>query len=426
MLQIIFYSYLMLSSTCLFAANEEPRAEIALSIGRTYLWKIGAGSPVSISNGAVIRAVDQGPLLKVTALKIGTSVIRTKEQVLEVAVVPESSYRIYEALKTVMEPMRGLKLSLDTGKLSVSGKLLRFEDWQKIESVARSFPADSFTFTASIDDDVRPVAEAALKIAVADAGMTALDFHFNPSVSVQVPATPSDLKDRANMILRGYGIPVRESSSSIQLAPLVRVRIVVAEVKKSMMAKVGVDWPGHIGGQILPTAEWDSFSLSLNAAEATGAGKILASPVLLCRSGKEAEFLAGGEFPIKVASLHTHELIWKKYGIVLKIKPLADLAGRMSIAIESEVSMIDAAHTVDGIPGLLTNRIETHFDLTSARTIALSGLIKKEWSESRQGLIGLSSIPILGPLFSSRDYRDDLSELVVFVTPEVVDIEKGT
>ncbi|MES2857355.1 MAG: pilus assembly protein, partial [Bdellovibrionota bacterium] len=256
-----------------------------------------------------------------------------------------------------------------------------------------------------------------------DSGLTEIDLRFNPQITAHVPSAPTDLKERAASALRGFGIPVRESSGSIHLAPLVRVRIVVAEIKKSMMSKVGIDWPGHIGGQILPTAQWEPFSMNLNAMEQSGAGKILASPTLLCRSGKEAEFLAGGEFPIKVASLKTHELQWKKYGVVLKIKPLADVAGRMSIAIETEVSMIDTSQTVEGIPGLLTNRIETHFDLTSSRTIALSGLIKKEWGEARQGLPGLGGLPIIGALFSSRDYRDNLSELVIFVTPEVVTSE---
>jgi pilus assembly protein CpaC len=142
---------------------------------------------------------------------------------------------------------------------------------------------------------------------------------------------------------------------------------------------------------------------------------------LLCRSGKEAEFMAGGEFPVKVSSFRSSEVVWKSYGIRLHVKPLADVSGRMSIAIETEVSELDESHkTDDQIPGLFTNKMQTHFDLTRSRTIALSGLIKSGQSRHSSGLPGLSSLPILGPLFSSQEFKDEQSELVIFVTPEVM------
>jgi len=85
-------------------------------------------------------------------------------------------------------------------------------------------------------------------------------------------------------------------------------------------------------------------------------------------------------------SRKTHEVVWKPYGILLKIKPLADFSGRMSIALTTEISKADFDQKVDGFPGMKTNRIETHFDLLQSRTIALSGLIKHEQIEGSEGL----------------------------------------
>ena len=155
-----------------------------------------------------------------------------------------------------------------------------------------------------------------------------------------------------------------------------------------------------------------------------GAGKVLASPNLLCRSGKEAEFFAGGEFPIKVKSFGSQDVIWKRYGVILKVKPRADAQGQMSIAIQTEVSTLDQSVAVDGVPGILANRIESHFDLRRPRTIALSGLFKHETGNSTSGLPGLARIPILGKLFGSEDWMDHKTELVIFVTPEVLPPEK--
>ncbi|MES2857354.1 MAG: hypothetical protein V4692_15900, partial [Bdellovibrionota bacterium] len=142
-------------------ASDAP-VEVALSIGRTFVWPVSPGVPVSVSNGAVVRAVDQKNFLKLTALKIGTSVIRSGSRSLEISVVPEASFRIYEVLKNTIQPMRGLRLSLDSGKLQVTGRLLRWSDWRAIAESSRGFPADVFTFSAVPDDDVK--AEAMVEL----------------------------------------------------------------------------------------------------------------------------------------------------------------------------------------------------------------------------------------------------------------------
>jgi pilus assembly protein CpaC len=256
-----------------------------------------------------------------------------------------------------------------------------------------------------------------------NAGLPDLALQLSPRATVSIPSDSKDLEDRVARVLGPFGFQIEKSTSTVGLEPLVRVQIILAEVRKKAMSRIGIEWPGSIGGQLLPSPLLPASGellIGLNALEENGLGKILASPTLLCRSGKAAEFLAGGEFPIRITGHKANDLTWKKHGVLLKIAPVADYSGRMSIAITTEVSIIDSAHVVEGVPGLLTNRIETHFDLSRSRTIALSGLIKKEWGEARAGLPGLVNIPILGALFGSQDYREDRTELVVFVTPEVL------
>jgi len=209
---------------------------------------------------------------------------------------------------------------------------------------------------------------------------------------------------------------------------LVKVQITVAEVKKDAFLSYGVQWPSNYTAQVIPgatAAENSGLSIALQALESKGLGRVLARPNLLCRSGKEAEFVAGGEFPIKIMNFKIQDIVWKRYGILLKIKPMADFSGRMSISLETEISNLDG-HSVDGIPGLLTNRVQSHFDLSESKTIALSGLIKSESTESQVGLPGLARIPILGSLFSSKDFRENRTELVIFVKPEIVQEDLGT
>ncbi len=394
----------------------------AVSIGRSISWPVGAAERVTVSNGAVVRVVDQGATVKITGVKLGQAVIKSRTRTLEVSVLPEVSYRSYERLLSAIAERRGLKIDVHSGALEVRGRLLRWSDWAGIADAMKTAPNSAFRFAAAVESDVVEHVTEKLRALVSEAALPEPDFRFEPFATAFVPAEPKELKERMTSVLAPFGIRVEASQALVELAPMVRVKIIVAEFKRNHASLIGLSWPAAVNGQLLPKPEFPadgSLPFSLSALESRGLGKVLASPTLLCRSGKEAEFLAGGEFPIKVAGFKNHEVVWKKYGVLLRIKPQADLAGRMSIALTTEVSMIDASQSVDGLPGLLTNRIETHFDLSSTRTIALSGLIKKEWGESISGLPGLGRLPILGPLFSSRDFKDQESELVIFVTPEL-------
>jgi pilus assembly protein CpaC len=183
---------------------------------------------------------------------------------------------------------------------------------------------------------------------------------------------------------------------------------------------LGLAWPSSVTAQVFPTlgVSADPLEAQLNALETRGHGRVLASPNLICQSGQEAEFLAGGEFPIKFVNYKQKEVIWKKYGILLKVKPKADSSGRMNLKIETEVSSI--TEIVDGIPSLATNRVSTTFDLKETKTIVLSGLLKDQNTTSQSGLPWLQRIPILGSLFSSEDYIQKRTELLIFVRPEIL------
>jgi pilus assembly protein CpaC len=414
------------------SAPEIVSDDLALSIGRSALWPVSSRGTISVSNGSILRVSDQGQTLKVTALKLGAAVVRSGFRTLEVNVIPESSYRLYASLHGAIQGRRGLSISAADGSLKVVGRLLRADDWFAVADAVSGVDAGKFTFAATLEPTVESAARKEIAARLMTAGLAHVDLRFSPDVTATVGTEPKDAHSRAEKILAPFGIRVESNSSVLALEPLVRVKILVAEIKQSFRRQFGVQWPEVLSATLLPERLFPSGSVAIGirAIEDNGWGRVLASPNLLCRSGKEAEFMAGGEIPIKLSSLRSSNVVWKNYGVMLRVKPLADLSGRMSIAIETEVSALDDSQKVDGVPGLLTNRMQTHFDLTRSRTIALSGLIKSDLSNHSSGLPGLGSIPILGSLFSSKDFRDDRSELIIFVTPEVMkpdddDLEKN-
>jgi len=148
----------------------------------------------------------------------------------------------------------------------------------------------------------------------------------------------------------------------------------------------------------------------------------LAEPELSARSGGEAKFLAGGQIPLPATSaLGAGSVEFKDYGIRLTIKPNADNDGNISASISTEVSSIDPSVSVQGIPGFLTRQSESEINVKNGQTIVMSGLVNTDMSNDATKVPGISSIPVLGRLFRSDNFKSGRTDLVVLVTPTIVD-----
>jgi pilus assembly protein CpaC len=159
----------------------------------------------------------------------------------------------------------------------------------------------------------------------------------------------------------------------------------------------------------------------LNFLEQNGKASILAEPQLSTRSGFKASFLAGGEFPYSVATINGVTVYFKPYGIKLDIEPRIGRNGVIRAIVDSEVSSIDASITTTGGPALLTRKTRTEFNVRNGETIVLSGLLQRNTSTDIDKVPLLGNIPILGALFRSKRFQNKETELVVFVTPTIVD-----
>lgn len=166
----------------------------------------------------------------------------------------------------------------------------------------------------------------------------------------------------------------------------------------------------------------------LRALQAKGHFKSLAEPNLLALDGTEASFLAGGEFPFPVlqggAASNAVTILFKEFGVRLKFTPRITNAGNIHLKVAPEVSSLDFANglQVSGfqIPTLLTRRSETEVELRDGQTFAIAGLIDNTMTENADKIPILGDIPILGAFFRSQDRRHNRTELLVLVTPRLV------
>ena len=169
------------------------------------------------------------------------------------------------------------------------------------------------------------------------------------------------------------------------------------------------------------------LGLMVKALQSRGLFQSLAEPNLVAESGKEASFLAGGEFPIPIWQGGTNggiTVTFKEFGIRLNFTPTVVEGQRVHLKVRPEVSTLDFNNAVvlQGfrIPALSTRRTETELELRSGQTFAIAGLLNNTLNSSLQKIPGIGDIPILGQLFRSKAAQKDRTELVVMITPEIL------
>ncbi len=167
----------------------------------------------------------------------------------------------------------------------------------------------------------------------------------------------------------------------------------------------------------------------LRVLKNNGEFRSLAQPNLVTREGQEATFLAGGEFPFPTiqggSNNNAVTVVWKEYGIRLNFTPVITNSGNIRLKVAPEVSSLDFANglTFQGfnIPSILARRVETDVELMPGQTLAIGGLMDNTMLSEVDKIPILGDIPILGFFFKSKGARENRTELLVLVTPYVLD-----
>lgn len=158
--------------------------------------------------------------------------------------------------------------------------------------------------------------------------------------------------------------------------------------------------------------------------------QILAEPTITTLSGEKANFLAGGEFPFPVVQgssggLTSITIQFRSYGVKVDFTPVVNADGTIELKVAPEVSALDYTNavTISGytIPALSTRKVDTQVTLHSGQSFAISGLLDKRTTDLYANTPGISNVPILGLLFRSKGVTHSNTELVIVVTPEVVE-----
>ncbi len=237
----------------------------------------------------------------------------------------------------------------------------------------------------------------------------------------------------------------------------VNIRVKFAEVSRDINKRIGLNWEAFgnvtsdyaigfavggdivrdiLGGFIVPNDEVDRVASTYNNGSVQidtildllddeGLITILAEPNLTAMSGKQAEFLAGGEFPIPVSSNDgVTTILYRQFGVSLAFTPTIVGENRINLQVRPEVSQLTSAGAVQAngfnIPALQVRRAQTTVEIGSGQSFALAGLLQNHVNQNLSDIPGIKDIPVLGALFRSDAYRRQETELMIVVTPYIV------
>ena len=263
---------------------------------------------------------------------------------------------------------------------------------------------------------------------------------------IMLSGTASDAVtvDRAVSIAKQFGADVINSVRIMQ-PQQVMLEVRFVEASRTAARNLGVDWNvasknfaaalgaagfasgnvpfGVLLGRIMGSGV--QVDMMIKALEEKHLVRRLAEPNLIALSGDTASFLAGGEFPIPVASnLNTITVEWKRFGVGLAFTPTVLENGIINLKIEPEVSQLDPNNIIQlnglKIPSLTVRRANTTIELRDGQSFAIAGLLQTVTTSDANQFPWIAEVPVLGALFRSASYQKQETDLAIIVTPHLV------
>jgi pilus assembly protein CpaC len=236
------------------------------------------------------------------------------------------------------------------------------------------------------------------------------------------------------------------NDTTISGSQQVNIRVRFAEVSRTELMSFGVDWDvfvtsGNFSFGLLKTGGLSNGSgnlgigvksnsvdvnVLLEALQRNGIVKILAEPNLTAVTGQTASFLAGGEVPIPVPQgRDTVTVEYKPFGVSLGFTPTLIKNNRIVLHVQPEVSSISPSGGVTfdnfNLPSFVVRKADTTVEVASGQTFAIAGLFQQRFAQNLQKFPFLGDVPILGALFQSQRYQREETELVILITPYLVE-----
>ncbi len=421
---------------------------IALGVGTQRVLTVQGISRIAVGDPSIadVKTIGNNQILVIgqgegkTTLLVWRS--NGQRQSYLVTVRKQDPIEVINEIKKLLGDIEGVSVRMVGDRIYLDGQAYTTQDADRIEQVVGLYPnVKSFV---KIAPNAKKLVAQNLNAAFQKAGLRNVQANVVGSTIFLEGSVESqqDLQ-KAELITKAIGEQV-ENLLVVGIKRMILSEVQFVEIRRNSTDRYGIKYPTDITGTAgalinIQKNLWPStFSSGISQVTANGTsdfsigfqgndgyGRLLAQPKLVCASGEKAEFLAGGEVPIPLITANQFTVEYKEYGVILKIRPTADRNGNIQTEIEAEASEIDTSVAVSfggssAIPGFRTRKVNTNVTVRHGETIVLSGVFSHDEQKAVSKLPGLGHIPIVGELFKNRAFDSTKRELVIFVTPRIV------
>ena len=421
---------------------------IALGVGTQKVITVPGIQRVAVGDAAVadVKTIGNNQLLIIGASEGKTTLLIWKSSGQRVSylvsVRRQDPNEIISEIKKLLGEIEGVNVRMVGDRIYLDGQAYTQSDADRIDQVVGLYPnVKSFV---KIAPNAKKLVAQNLNAAFQKAGLKNVQATVVGSTIFLEGSVESqqDLQ-KAELITKAIGEKV-ENLLVVGIKRMILSEVQFVEIRRESKDRYGIKYPTDISGTATATvnitkelfpgnfSQGDLAALGRGSSQFAfgfqnndGYGRLLAQPKLVCASGEKAEFLAGGEVPIPLITNNQFAVEFKPYGVILRLRPTADRNGNIQTEIEAEVSEVDQSVAIStgggaSVPGFRTRKVKTNVTVRHGETIVLSGVFAHDEQKSVSKLPGLGHIPIIGELFKNRAFDSNKRELVIFVTPRIV------
>ena len=431
------------------AYAQDDSSTISLGVGTQKVINVPGIARIAIGDPSI---ADVKPLGSSQVLIVGQSEGRTTLLIWKsngsrlsylISVRKKDPNEIIEEIKRLLGDREGITVRMVGDRIYLDGYAYTTEDHGRVEQIVSLYPqVKSFVKVAP---NAKKLVANNLNAALQRAGLKNVQANVvGTTIFLEGSVESQQDMQKAELITKAIGEKV-ENLLVVGIKRMVLTEVQFVEIRRRSDDHLGIKYPLDLAGTGSVSMTY-SKDLGMQNSQASipmtgtlsagsdfafqfifndGYGRLLAQPKLVCASGEKAEFLAGGEVPIPLLTNNMFSVEFKEFGVKLDIRPTADRHGNIQTEITAEASEVDQSIGVTtgaslNIPGFRTRRVKTNVTVRHGETIVMSGIFEHDEQKNVAKFPLLGHIPIIGELFKNRVLTGTKRELVIFVTPRIV------
>jgi pilus assembly protein CpaC len=430
------------------AAYAQEGGNIALGVGTQKVMNIPGIQRIAVGDASIadVKTIGNNQVLIIGAGEGKTTLLIWKSSgqrvSYTVSVRKQDPNEVISEIKKLLGEIEGVTVRMVGDRIYLDGQAYTSQDAERIEQVVGLYPnVKSFV---KIAPNAKKLVAQNLNASFQKAGLKNVQANVvGATIFLEGSVESQQDLQKAELITKALGEKV-ENLLVVGIKRMILSEVQFVEIRRDSKDRYGIKYPTDISGTataaVIVTKDLFPGTFGEGGLRANGAGtssfavgfqnndgygRLLAQPKLVCASGEKAEFTAGGEVPIPLITNNQFTIEYKPYGVILKLRPTADRNGNIQTEIEAEVSELDQSVAVSvggstSVPGFRTRKVKTNVTVRHGETIVLSGVFTHDEQKSVSKIPGLGHIPIIGELFKNRAFDSTKRELVIFVTPRIV------